>query len=71
MEKPQTGLDDCLRILLSCFRARMSAFDAAASAALRSRRRRRSTRGCGAGDGEVVAGDGGSSAGTDVLSAIH
>ena len=49
----------------------MSAFDAAASAALRSRRRRRSTRGCGAGDGEVVAGDGGSSAGTDVLSAIH
>ena len=25
MEKPHTGLDDCLRILLSCFRARNSA----------------------------------------------
>ena len=24
MEKPHTGLDDCLRILLSCFRARNS-----------------------------------------------
>ena len=25
MEKPHTGLDDCLRVLLSCFRARNSA----------------------------------------------
>ena len=27
MEKPSTGLDDCLRLLLSCFRKRMSVLE--------------------------------------------
>ena len=29
MDKPNTGLDECPRILLSCFRARNSEFDSA------------------------------------------
>ena len=29
MEKPKIGLDDCLRILLSCFRKRMSGLNPA------------------------------------------
>ena len=46
MEKPHTGLDDCLNMLLASFRKRMSASGRASSAGTSSRRRRgrRSTR---------------------------